>query len=253
MATTPEQVRSGLQIVATAASRDVRAAAEAEETPAGVRAALFAAAPLVAAEYGTAAAALGAEWYEDLRDTAAVLGQITRPFQPRLIIPEREDQIAASVAEISEDLHDLEQGTAAEVIDFETAKQRIIGEIADSVQQEVATAMRETVTQNATEDPDAGGWRRFARPEACKFCLMLAAKGAVYTERSARFAAHGAVMAGGRKGGNCMCIAGPAFGGKASWSEATPMQYLASRKKRTAKQKAALRDYLNENFPDAPG
>lgn len=60
-------------------------------------------------------------------------------------------------------------------------------------------------------------------------------------------------MAGGRKGGNCMCIAGPAFGGKEIWAEATPVQYLASRKKRTAKQKAALRKYLNSNFPDAPG
>lgn len=253
MPTTPDQVRSGLQIVATAASSDLRAAAEAEETPAGVRAVLFAAAPLVVAEYGTAAAALGAEWYEELRDAAELLDQITQPFRPRLVLPERDDQIAATVATVSKDLYDLEQGTPAKVIDFETAKQRILDDIADSVQQEVAIAMRETVTQNATEDPDAGGWRRFARPEACKFCLMLAAKGAVYTERSARFAAHGAVMAGGRKGGNCMCIAGPAFGGKEIWAEATPMQYLASRKKRTAKQKAALRDYLNENFPDAPG
>lgn len=253
MATTPDQVRSGLQIVATAASSYLRAAAEAEETPAGVRAALFAVTPIVVAEYGTAAAALGAEWYEELRDAAALLDQITSPFRPRLIIPERDEQIATTVATVSEDLYDLEQGASAKVIDFETAKQRIIGEIADSVQQEVAGAMRETVTQNATEDPDAGGWRRFARPEACKFCLMLAAKGAVYTGRSARFAAHGAVMAGGRKGGNCMCIAGPAFGGKETWEQATPMQYLASRKKRTAKQKAALREYLNENFPDAPG
>lgn len=253
MAPTPEQVRSGLQIVATAASAELRAAAEVEETPTGVRAVLFAAAPLVVAEYGAAAAALGAEWYEELRDVAALVGRISTSFTPRLVVPEREDQIAASVAKISKDLRDLEQGTSAKVIDFETAKRRILDDTADTIEQEVATAMRETVTTNATEDPDAGGWRRFARPEACKFCLMLAAKGAVYTERSARFAAHGAVMNGGRKGGNCMCIAGPAFGGQEAWAEATPMQYLASRKERTAKQKAALRDYLNENFPDAPG
>lgn len=253
MAPTPDQVRSGLQIVTTAAGSDLRAAAEAEETPAGVRAVLFAAAPLVVAEYGTAAAALGVEWYEELRDVAALVGQIATSFTPRLVVPERDDQIAASVAKISKDLYDLEHGVSAKVIDFESAKQRILDDVADSVEQEVATAMRETVTQNATADPDAGGWRRFARPEACKFCLMLAAKGAVYTERSARFAAHGAVMNGGRKGGNCMCIAGPAFGGQETWAEATPMQYLASRKERTAKQKAALRNYLNSNFPDAPG
>ena len=251
--TTPDQVRSGLQIVATAASADLRAVAEPQETPASVRAALFAAAPVVVAAYGSAAAELGAEWYDELRDAAALLDQITSPFRPRLIIPDRDDQIAATVATVSEDLYDLEQGTSAKVIDFESAKQRIIDDIADSVEQEVAIAMRETVTGNTADDPDAAGWRRFARPEACKFCLMLAAKGAVYTEASARFAAHGAVMNGGRKGGNCTCIAGPAFGGQETWAEATPMQYMASRKQRTTKQKAALRDYLNENFPDAPG
>lgn len=252
MTTTPEQVRSGLQIVATAASSDLQAAAAAEESPASVRAILFAATPIIVAEYGMAAAALAAEWYEDLRDTAAAAGQVATSFQPRLIVPDVEDQLAAAIASVSRDLYDLERGLA-KVIDFEAAKLRILGEVGDMVEQEVASAQRETITGNVSEDPDAAGWKRFARPEACKFCLMLAAKGAVYTERSARFAAHGAVMAGGRKGGNCMCIAGPAFGGKEIWAEATPMQYLASRKKRTAKQKAALRDYLNENFPDAPG
>jgi hypothetical protein len=247
MATTPEQVRHGLQLVATAASAELKTAAEQQEDPQTLRAILFAATPILAAEYGAAAAALGAEWYEDIRDTAAALGQVTRVFRPRLIIPAREEQIAATVAGLTADLRDAVDAT---IIDFEQAKQRILADVADSVEQEVATALRETVTTNVAADPDAAGWRRFARPGACKFCLMLAAKGAVYTERSARFAAHGAVMSGGRKGGNCMCIAGPAFG---PHEEATPMQYVASRKKRTAKQKAALRDYLNENFPDAPG
>lgn len=251
--TTPEQVRSGLQIVTTAASSDLRAAAEAEEAPATLRAALFAATPLVIAEFGSAAAALGAEWYEELRDTAALVGQITRTFRPRLILPATEEQIAATVAKTTEDLYSLERDTSARVIDFEEAKQRILKDIADETEQAVANALRQTVTWNVAEDPDAAGWRRFARPEACKFCLMLAARGAVYTEATARFAAHGALMAGQRKGGNCMCIAGPAFGGPEVWSEATPMQYVASRKKRTPKQSAALRDYLNQNFPDAPG
>jgi hypothetical protein len=80
---------------------------------------------------------------------------------------------------------------------------------------------------------------------------MLAARGAVYTERTARFAAHGAVMAGGRKGGTCMCVAGPAY--VPSAPRASAMQYLASRRKRSAADKAHLREYLNHNFPDARG
>lgn len=253
MTTTPEQVRAGLGIVATAASSDLRAAAEQEETPSTLRSVLFAAAPIVIAEYGSAAAALGAEWYEELRDAAALIDQITQPFRPRLVVPATEDQIAATVAKTTEDLYDLEQGASAKVIDFEEARQRILKDITAETEQAVAEALRQTVRQNVAEDPNAAGWRRFARPEACKFCLMLAARGAVYTESTARFAAHGAVMAGQRKGGNCMCIAGPAFGGPEAWAEATPMQYVASRKKRTPKQSAQLRDYLNSNFPDSPG
>ena len=49
-----------------------------------------------------------------------------------------------------------------------------------------------------------------------------------------------------------MCLAGPAFDGEGI-AKATPMQYVASKRKRTEKERAALRDYLNHNFPDAPG
>lgn len=248
MATTPEQIRSGLHIVADAAAADVAAAAEQAETPSDFRAVLFAVAPAAVAAYGPAAAALGAEWYEELRDAAAAIGDITRPFVPTLVLPETEDKVKAIVATASVDFSDRPE---AEVVDFEEAKARILRDIEDATRANVAEAMRQTVVENVTADPDASGWRRFARPGACKFCRMLADRGAVYTRDTVRFAAHGAVMPGGRKGGNCMCFAGPAFGKPDE--EATALQYAASRKKRTAKQRAALRKYLNENFPDAPG
>jgi len=216
---TPDRVRRGLRLVAGAAAVELRAVADAAArtgSPSEIRAALFAATPLIVHEYTDGSAALALDWYEQLRDLAKVRGR------------------------------GLER-------DLEAALTESMTLIEAKVEQEVAQAFRDTVTSNVANDPAAVGWRRYARPEACKFCKMLADRGAVYTEATARFAAHGAVMSGNRKGGNCMCIAGPEFASIATLNEATPMQYLASKRKRSEKERAQLRAYLNKNYPDAPG
>jgi hypothetical protein len=207
---------------------------------------LFAATPLIINDYTSGSSALALDWYEELRDAA----RVAQRFSPRPLVLVTDDEIAAIVAETTAALHDIERGIEK---DIEAALAESLELLEAEIEEEVAAAFRDTMTGNVSADPAAVGWRRFARPEACKFCLMLAARGAVYTEATARFAAHGAVMGGNRKGGNCMCIAGPAFGGKETWAEASPMQYVASSAKRTAAQQATLRDYLNKNFPDAPG
>lgn len=204
-----------------------------------VRAALFLATPLIVADYTDGSSALALDWYEELRDAASP----ALAFAPFPAEPLPDDEVAAIVATTTLALVKTPPVDAPDPIDL----------LADKVIELVSNGFRDTITENTHADPAAVGWRRFARPDACKFCLMLAAKGAVFTERTARFAAHGAVMGGNRKGGNCQCIAGPEFGGKDIWSEATPMQYLASKRHRSDAEKARLREYLNENFPDAPG
>ena len=72
---------------------------------------------------------------------------------------------------------------------------------------------------------------------------MLAARGAVYLDNTARFAAHT----------HCKCTAQPVFSSSDYGDEANVMQYMASRKKRTPEQQAALREYLNSNYPEFPG
>lgn len=211
-----------------------------------MRAALFAASPLILATYTEGAAVLALDWYEELRDDAG----ISDLFQPRLLVSITDDQIAAMVAQATESIYDLQRGIAEDV---GQAFAESLALLEAEYEQAIADGFRETITENVADDPAAVGWRRFARPEACKFCLMLADRGAVYTEATVRFAAHGAVMAGNRKGGNCMCVAGPAFATEGDWEEASPIQYVASRAKRTPAQSAALRAYLNKNFPDAPG
>lgn len=249
-ATTPEQVRSGLTLVTAAAVADTRTVAASAETPNEIRAALFAAVPLIVDNYVSGSAALALDWYEELRDAA----KPKHRFTPRLVPAPDGEALATVVAVATEPLYRLEQDHAALTEAFlREATEQSVQAMTSGVTQEIAGAFRDTITQNVAEDPDSPGWKRFARPEACRFCKMLAGRGAVYTEATARFAAHGAFTAGKKTGGDCMCIAGPEFGGKETWAEATPMQYVASSKKRTPAQQKALRDYLNQHYPDARG
>lgn len=237
MATSPDVVRRDLQVITGAATAEIAAVAQAApEDPATLRAALFAATPLIVNEYAEGAAALALDWYEELRvDSGA-----TTPFRPVPFVTVTDDEIAAIVARTTESLYDLQRGIEREI---EETFAEMMAALEAEIQIEVADGFRDTVTGNVAEDPDSVGWKRFAQADGCKFCLMLAARGAVYTEATARFAAHT----------NCHCIAGPEFGGADTWGEATPMQYVASKRKRTAAERKALRDYLNKNFPDAPG
>lgn len=247
MAAAPSQVRTALQVVSTAAAADVAAVARsAESDPTSIRSALFAATPLIVSDYVAGSSVLALDWYEDLRDAASIRDS----FSPTLLQLVTDDDVRAVVAETTKALHEIEQGLQRELDEAVAESVQLLSE---RVQKQVVDGFTGTIVTNAKRDPAAAGWRRFARPEACSFCKMLAARGAVYTQKTVRFAAHGAVMSGNRRGGNCECIAGPAFGGKEIWAEASPMQYLATRKRRNARQRANLREYLNDNFPDAPG
>lgn len=218
------------------------AAATQGQPPATVRTALFAAAPLVVGDYGDAASSLALDWYEELRDAAAP----SRSFVPVPLAKVDDDALMSSVAWATQSLYELEQ-KALRSIDADAdrllaqATSEAMTRLLPEVQKAVAAGFRDTITGNVADDPDAVGWQRFTRPGACKFCLMLAGKGDVYTEATANFAAHT----------DDHCVAGPSFDPTAP--RASAMQYLASRRKRTAKQRADLRDYLNQHYPDAPG
>ncbi len=247
MATAPEKVRRALLRVTGAAQRELRVVAQqAPPEPAQWRASLFAAAPLILGEYAPASATLATDWFEEIRQES----DARRAFTPTPRLRLTDDDVAATVARATGRLREVETDIQEE-LDRLTAE--AMRDLEGEMEKLVATGFWDTITENSKDDPESVGWRRFARPEACKFCLMLAARGAVYTESTARFAAHGAVMRDGRKGGNCMCLAGPAFASEADLVEASPVQYLASSRKRSAADRARLREYLNENYPDAPG
>jgi len=139
--------------------------------------------PLLVDLYGSAAATLGADWYDELREQAEVRGSF-RSIPAELPDRGRTDALARwGIAPLF----------AAEP-DFTSALSLVTG----GLQRIVANADRQSVTASAVADPRARGWER-RTTGGCDFCRMLAGRGAVYSEATADFESHD----------NCHCLAVP--------------------------------------------
>ena len=177
-------------------------------------------APGIVDTWRLAAASAGADWYDQLRDTAGIAGRFSA-------IVELDDPGAEALA-----------GWAAEPLnqpepDLAAARERLEG----GLQKRMANAANLTVTRSATEDPHARGYMRRTKSGACKFCRMVASRGAVYTRSSARFACHE----------HCFCEAVPAWGGKA-----LPVhKYRPSDRPATPADRARVKKWINENLESA--
>lgn len=191
-------------------------------TPVARRAALLDAIPEVVGYYTDGSSALAADFYEDARDAAGARGRFTA--EP--IVLDRVVKIRRGVAWASEPLFD----------GFPDQAEMRLAEI---IQLEVARPYRDTITGNRQADPQADGWRRVTGV-CCRFCRLLGDRGAVYRESTARFAAHRA----------CDCTAEPVFRGQPVGPEASAMQYMASRRSKTPRQRAELKAYLDAFYPD---
>ncbi|MBF4602826.1 hypothetical protein [Curtobacterium sp. VKM Ac-2884] len=225
---TPDESRADLQLVTAAAVEDAQAVfATTSGAPEARRLQLLDTVPGLIGYYSDGSAALAADFYEETREIA----RARTAFQVTLTVADRVVKIRRGIAWAAEPLF-------GETGDGDDVDSRL----AQVVQLETARPYRDTVLGNRKRDPDAIGWAR-ATAGGCKFCRMLADRGAVYRERSASFAAHP----------NCHCTAYPVFRGGDHGPEANAMQYVASRRSRTPAQQAVLREYLNENYPDIPG
>lgn len=190
------------------------------------RAALLEGIPEIVAYYSLGSAALAADFYDEARERAGV----TRAFATEPVVLDRTVKVRRAVAWASEPLFVAGAGLLA------------VSRFEEVVQLEVARPYRDTILTNRRSDPESVGWRRITAG-GCKFCRMLADKGAIYKHDTARFAAHP----------SCHCTAEPVFKTNDTGVEASVMQYVASKRQRTAEEKARLRDHLNEFFPDSPG
>lgn len=222
---TPAESRAALILVTSAAvDSAVRLSGSVTGSPEARRAALLEATPELVAYYADGSAALAADLYDDERERAGARGR----FVAEPVVADRVEKLRRGVAWATEPL-------------FVPTGDEVGDRLAKVIQLETARPYRDTITTNRRRDPAAVGWRRIAGT-GCKFCQMLAGRGEVYKESTARFAAHP----------NCHCTAAPAFAGQDA-PEASALQYVASKRRRTEREREQLRSYLNANFPGAPG
>ena len=219
--TTARESRAALTLVTGAAVGMVtsllgRISGTAEEK----RAMLLDGVPGIIDYYSVGAAALAADFYDDQRELASP----PKLYLAEPIIIDRTEKIRRAISWASDPLF------ADNPVNTEVR-------LAEVVQLETARPYRDTILTNRRNDPSAVGWRRVSSGK-CRFCRMLADRGAVYKEKTARFAAHE----------NCHCSAQPVFSTDDFGQEASVMQYMASAKKRTPAQQAKLRAYLDANY-----
>lgn len=220
--TTASESKAALQLITAAAvSSAATALGRVSGPPQEQRAVLLEAIPGVIAYYSDGSSALAADYYDDERERAAP----PKLYLAEPVVLDRVVKIRSAVAWASEPLFDG---------DIEKSASRL----ADVVHLETARPFRDTILTNRRRDPSSVGWRRVTSG-GCRLCRMLAARGAVYMESTARFATHP----------SCKCSAQPVFSTNDYGEEASAMQYLASKAKRTPAQKERLRQYLDVHYP----
>ena len=223
---TAQESKAALSLVLGDAVRDTMSwLGQSSGTPEQRRALLLESVPEVIGYYSLGSSALAADYYEDEREREAA----PKLYVAEPVIVDRTEKIRRAIAWASDPL-------------FGDSPAETEGRLAEVVQLETARPYRDTILENRRRDPSAVGWRRVTNG-GCKLCRMLADRGAVYSDSTARFAAHG----------HCKCGAQPVFSSSHYGEEASVMQYMASKKRRTPAQQAALREYLNTNYSDFHG
>ena len=140
--------------------------------------------PRLVAIYGSAAATLGADWYDEMRAVAAVKGRF-RAIPAELPDQGRTDALARW------GVSPLFSATP----DYVSALTLVSG----GLQRVIVNADRETVRSSSIRDPKAQGWVRVGHGE-CEWCQNLL-DGEVHYVEGYGFDAHD----------HCLCTADPVF------------------------------------------
>lgn len=121
-------------------------------------------------KYGSASAALAAEWFEDLRDTAGAAGSHAAH--------------AASLPS-TERLEILSRWGVGPLFGASPDPVTALNLVAGGLSRQVLGVGRDTLAESIASDPASPRYARHASANACAFCAMLATRGAVYTAQSA--------------------------------------------------------------------
>lgn len=215
---TADESQQALRLITTRAVEDATAVAvSATGTPEARRLIMLNEIPGLISYYADGSAALAADTFDDERERVGAPGT----YLSAVVVNDRTVKIRRAIAWAADPFFGAEGDVAARV-----------GEV---VQPEVARPYRDTILENSRRDPESIGWSRVAG-DGCPFCRMAAAKGAVYKRDTANFAAHP----------NCDCTAVQVYRDGRRGPEASALQYIGAKRRRTAAEKARLRAYLDD-------
>lgn len=213
---TADDLRDAVDDLATLAAADLRVLWRDVTDGETARQALEELLPALVITYGTAAATVAADWYDEVRDEARVAGRF------RAVPAVVDDQ----------GTRELAGWAVGPLFDPEPDVRRAQVLAEGGLQRRIANAARRTVTGSVAEDRRAKGWQRSASG-GCAFCQMLASRGAVYSRSTVDFASHD----------NCRCVAVPAWEG-----QPIPVKpYTPSARSITDADRARVRAYLRNN------
>lgn len=192
------------------------------ERPESVRDALLELVPAVTTQWGESSALYAAEWYGDMRSTLNVPGS----FRPVMGATAAVEWVQRQVRFGAQHLFTSTPGQMLLFLEGPVIRYTLEGG-------------RNTIIESVAADPQAVGWQRIARPDACKFCRFLMSNGAVYkTADTASFAAHQ----------DCKCVAVQSWDADAP--EVPARVYEASKRtsgmspQQREKHRANIRGYL---------
>ncbi len=192
-----------------------------------VRDALMDVLPAIGDDYGLAAAAVAADWYEDVRDEAGAPGYF-RADPAEGVTRERWDALARWGVE--------------PLFVAEPSRTAALALLTGGMQRTIADRHRLTIVDNSIRDPAASGWSRVGVGGSCGFCRMLIDRGHVYTEAGVTFRSHD----------HCNCAATPSFASNVTKVSTEP--YRQSKRVRSDATKARdnerAREYIAENYGD---
>lgn len=121
--------------------------------------------PLIIDGYGTAAATLSADWYDELREQASAPGR----YVAKAVDVAPEGQVAA-----------LARWGVSPLFGAEPDPAKALSLVAGGMQRLLANVDRQSVEVNSEADPGRPLYARHASANACAFCKLLATRSAVY-------------------------------------------------------------------------
>lgn len=150
--------------------------------PAAAKAALLEFMPILVDAYGPISATVAADFYDEVRAAAGIASR----FTARPAGAPGAERVAASTSWASQPLFPRREaiydefGAVVGYRDIAPDPDAALARLSGMAQRYVQQAGRDTLLQNGSRDPARPRWARRPDGDPCKFCNMLASRGAVY-------------------------------------------------------------------------